>query len=182
MMGRSAAAIVVVASLTVVASALIVAQATPESRIKAAIISKFPQFVEWPAKALDGRPSIDICVVTQDPIESELSELVSGEKLEGRPIGVRRIDRDTQLDGCHLLFVRAGAIASHRTLLQKAAALPVLTVSDGQQFLEDGGIVQLRQVGGRMRFDVNASAAQKSGLRISSQLLQLALTVRGEPQ
>ena len=180
MMGRSAAAIVVVASLTVVASALIVAQATPESRIKAAIVSKFPQFVEWPAKALDGRPSIDICVVTQDPIESELSELVSGEKLEGRPIGVRRIDRDTQLDGCHLLFVRAGAIASHRTLLQKAASLPVLTVSVGQPVLE--GIVQLRQVGGRMRFDVNASAAQKSGLRISSQLLQLALTVRGEPQ
>jgi hypothetical protein len=39
--------------------------------------------------------------------------------------------------------------------------------------------VRLRLVDGRMRFDINATAAGQAGLRISSQLLQLALSVRG---
>ena len=42
-----------------------------------------------------------------------------------------------------------------------------------------GGMVALRVVGGRLRFDIDAAAARKAGLRISSQLLRLALSVRG---
>ena len=178
---------VVLIALTAAASLFegsptIVAQAALEDKIKAAIVSKFPQFVEWPVTAFTGRASIDLCVVAADPIESDLAELVSGETLDGRPIAVRSIDREPDLQGCHLLFMRSTAIVRHRSILLKAATLPVLTVSDGQQFLDDGGIVRLRQVDGRMRFDVNAMAAQKAGLRISSQLLQLALTVRGGPR
>jgi hypothetical protein len=57
----------------------------------------------------------------------------------------------------------------------------VLTVSDDQKFLDQGGIVRLRQVDGRLRFDIDAGAARRAGLRISSQMLQLAATVRGGP-
>jgi hypothetical protein len=55
----------------------------------------------------------------------------------------------------------------------------VLTVSDDAQFLEAGGMIQLREVRGRIRFEINLAGAEKAGLRMSSQLLQLALSVRG---
>ena len=157
------------------------AQATLEDKVKAAIVSKFPQFVEWPPAALDGRSTIDLCIVSADPIQSELEELAVGEVLGGRQLTVRRLQRDQDVDRCHVLFIRAAAVSSNRGLLARARSLPVLTVSDDQEFLDQGGIVRLRQVDGRLRFDVNAGAAQKVGLRISSQMLQLALTVRGGP-
>jgi hypothetical protein len=157
------------------------AQSDLENKIKAAIVSKFPQFVEWPASAVTGRSTIDLCIVPADPIESDLNELTSGETLDSRQLTVRHVTRDQDVDTCHVLFIRAAAVASNRGLLRRASTLPVLTVSDDQKFLEDGGIVRLRQVGGRLRFDVNAAAAQRAGLRISSQLLQLALTVLGGP-
>jgi hypothetical protein len=48
--------------------------------------------------------------------------------------------------------------------------------------LDAGGIIVLKTVDRRVRFEVNTTNAQKAGLRISVQLLRLAAAVRGEPQ
>lgn len=158
------------------------AQAVPESRLKAAIVSKFPQFIEWPDVAVAGRQTINICVASgADPFASDLQEMVSGEQLNGRGLALRRVDTPAQVTECHLLFLPAVS-GTHRALLAAAARLPVLTVSDDPGFLDAGGIVALRIVNGRVRFEVNAEFARRVGLRISSQLLRLALSVRGGTQ
>jgi len=154
------------------------AQPPLESKLKAAIVSKLPQFVEWPSSALEGRSTIDLCIAAPDPFGNDLDELVAGESLGERKVAVRRIEREQDLAGCQLLVV-AGPAATRRALLSQAATLPVLTVGDDARFLDEGGIVRLRRVDGRMRFDINADAARRAGLRISSQLLQLAASVRG---
>lgn len=181
MRARMLASIAGLVAAVTIGMAPAAAQGTLKSKVEAAILSKFPQFVDWPAGALDGRATIDFCVVNGDGIQRDLQEVVSGERVGGRPLVVRRVERDAELSGCHLLFVPASAISTHRSLLRRAAALPVLTVSDGEGFLEDGGIVRLREVDGRERFDVNTAAASRAGLRISSQLLQLAASVSGGP-
>jgi hypothetical protein len=154
------------------------AQAPLAIRIKAAVVSKFPQFVEWPPAALDGRHSVELCVASDDPILPALQDIVAGDTVSGRPVGVRRVEHEVDLDGCQLLFVPEAAFAGHRGLLQQAARRPVLTVGDDQRFLDQGGIIRLREVNGRLRFDINAAAAQHAGLKISAQLLQLAVSVR----
>jgi hypothetical protein len=57
-----------------------------------------------------------------------------------------------------------------------------LTVGDERGFVDEGGMIALRVVDGRVRFDVNVTAARRAGLRLSSQLLQLAMSVRGGGQ
>lgn len=151
-----------------------------EYRLKAAFIYRFPQFVDWPARALDGRRTIDLCVLAPNPFGSVLNELVDGETLGGRALVVRQVDSPALFDTCQLLFL-PGASLARRAVLQRVESLPVLTVSDAPRFLEEGGIVQLRLVDNRVRFDINASAANRAGLRLSSQLLRLAVNVRGGP-
>jgi hypothetical protein len=155
------------------------AQSLSERRLEAAVISKFPQFVEWPPASLNNRSTIDLCVAAPDPFGADLDDLVSNEGVNGRALAVRRVGRDDDLAACQLLFVPAEAGTTRPAILQRAAALPILTISDAPQFLDAGGVIRLRLVDGRMRFDVNVAAAQRVGLRISSQLLRLALTVRG---
>jgi len=85
------------------------------------------------------------------------------------------------LVGCHVLFVGARSDVA-TPVLRAAAGRPILTVGEGDRFLESGGIILMKIVDGRVRFDVNATSAARNGLRISSQLLSLALTVReGQP-
>lgn len=156
-------------------------QAPLETTLKAAIVSKFPQFVEWPAGAGLNRFTLALCVLDGDPVGPELRGLVADEAVDGRPFTVQVVDREEQLDRCDVLYVDKRGMVAHHTLVRRAISLPILTVSDDPRFLELGGIVRLRQVNGRIRFDVNTTAAQRAGLRISAQLLQLALTVQDGP-
>jgi hypothetical protein len=148
------------------------------ARLKAAVLSKFPQFVEWPAAVIEGRSSVDLCVGEPDPFGTDLSELVMGESLNGRPIVPRHVVRDEDLATCHVLYLppRQGA---RNPLLTKAESLPILTVGEDRRFLDEGGIIQLHVIDGRVRFEINVAAAQRVGLRLSSQLLRLAMSVKG---
>jgi hypothetical protein len=152
-----------------------------ENRLKAAVASKFPQFVEWPEHALSGRPALGFCVAQPDPYGADLDTLVAGETAQGRPLVVRRLRNAAALGECHVLLIPAGG-GRQRELLLEAASQPILTVGDSGSFLDEGGMVVLRLVGGRVRFDVNARAARNAGLRISSQLLRLAVKVHGGEQ
>lgn len=151
---------------------------TPEYRLKAAFVSKFPQFVSWPATTHVDR--LTICVVRPNPFGGELAALVEGESVNGRPLSVRQLDAAEPLEDCGILFVPA-ATRDRKALLQRAARLPILTVGESPDFLDVDGIVNLRVVADRVRFEINLPAAQRSGLQISSQLLRLAVSVRGDP-
>jgi hypothetical protein len=150
---------------------------TPESRLKAAFISKVPQFVEWPAApAAASNPPFTFCVAPPNPFGPALAELIAGETLNGRPYAIREVDRDDVLGSCHVLYVPANGRA---TLLARVENRPVLTIGEAAGFLDRGGMVLLRVASGRLQFEINIEPAQRAGLRISSQLLRLAVNVRG---
>jgi hypothetical protein len=141
-------------------------------------VSKLPQFVEWPEPVLEGRSSFDICVAAPDPFGSDLSALVADETVAQRRLVTRVVSSPADVAACHVLFLPSRGSGPH-PLLAAAVNRPVLTVGDGPAFLDQGGMIALRVVNGRVRFDVNVDNARRAGLRISSQLLNLALTVRG---
>jgi hypothetical protein len=156
-------------------------EVTAEYQLKAAFVAKFPEFTEWPDSALDSRTTIDICVARPNPFGKSLSVLVAGEAVRGRQLRVREIDATADLDACLLVFVAAQSALDRKALLTAAQKLSVLTVSDAPSFLDEGGIVNLRLVNGRVRFEINVAVADRVGIRFSSQLLRLALNVRGGP-
>ncbi len=58
----------------------------------------FSQFVDWPAAAFaDERSPIVIGVLGDDPFDGALDQAVAGERVNGRPIIVRRLK---SIDGC----------------------------------------------------------------------------------
>ena len=55
---------------------------------------------------------------------------------------------------------------------------PVLTVTDEvDNFTKLGGIINLLVAEDKIRFEISLNNARRSGLKISSQLLKLAITV-----
>lgn len=153
--------------------------AEPE-QVMAAFVSRFPHFVEWPDSALQGRETIDICVAEPDPFEEDLENLIEGEELHGRRLTIRRIGHPSRVEGCHVLFVSSPSERASE-FLEQIEGQPVLTVGESSDFLDAGGIINLLIINQRVRFAVNADAASRAGLRLSSQLLGLATDVRGVP-
>jgi len=146
-----------------------------ETRLKAAFVFQFPQWTEWPARALDGRSTLEYCVWPPNPFGPVLRDLVAGELIGGRQLLVRELTPTASLASCHVLFVPGPA---GRSLLDRVAGQPVLTVGDSPRFLDEGGIIQLVRVGNNLRFQISTAAAQRAGLRLSSHLLGLAENLR----
>jgi hypothetical protein len=151
-----------------------------EYRLKAAFVARFPEFVEWPPPAWQGRTTLDVCVLTPNPFGKDLPDIVEGQAVRGRTVVVHELQPGASLDICHVLFVTKES-AGRARMLQRAATMPILTIGDEPGFLDDGGIIQLRTIDNRVRFEINPSAADRVGLRLSAQLLRLAVHVRGEP-
>jgi hypothetical protein len=152
------------------------AQVPDAFRLKAAFLTKFAHFATWPAEAIETRPEFRLCVLRPHRLGSSVETLAAGEHVDGRPMVVREVTRTQGLDTCHLLFLPGGA---NPAVLRLAATRPILTVGDGPDFLDRGGIIRLRPVRDHLRFDINATQAERVGLRLSAQLLRMAETVRG---
>jgi hypothetical protein len=60
-------------------------------------------------------------------------------------------------------------------VLAQVQGAPVLTVGDTEGFLRAGGVINFVLEGSKVRFLIDQAAAERSGLRISSKLMRLAV-------
>ena len=171
-----------VASLVVLAmaggAAPLRAQSVESNELMAAFVARFPQFVQWPEAALTDGDALVVCVAEPDPFGEVLDSLLEAGQVSGHSLEARRLDDLGGVDGCHVLFV-SSVSPLLEALLEATAGRPVLTVGEGPVFLDEGGMISLRIFDRRVRFEVDAAAADAAGLGLSSQLLGLALDVRG---
>lgn len=152
-------------------------QASREYLIKAAILYNFAKFTRWPAESFASVDApLQLCVIGTDPFGAALAT-IDGKRVGSRNLRTRLITDTAQMAGCHLLFVSASENESLAKVLAAADGAAILTVADIADFSTAGGIITLKVVEDRTRFDVNRLAADRAGLKLSAKLLRLADSV-----
>ena len=147
-----------------------------EYQVKAAFVMNFARFVEWPPDAFaDAATPLTMCTLGDDVLGPALEQMVAGETVNGRKLVVQRLIHPPVPAPCRLLFI--GGLEKHQGQVLAALGRNVLTVGEGDLFLREGGMIAFAIDRRRVRFDINQSAAQSAGLKISSQLLKVARTV-----
>lgn len=154
-------------------------QAVPEVELKAAYLFNFAKFAEWPAGILTPASPLTICAVGKDGLGDSLQQL-EAKTVQGRAVKVRRGVKAEDLKGCQLAFFPAAENRPGGEVWRAAEALSVLTIGDGDGFVEVGGMIGLVKRDNRITFDINADSAQRAGIRLSSQVLKLARSVKGK--
>ena len=152
--------------------------ATDEYKVKAAFLFHFAQLVDWPAAALNATDqTISVCVFGDEPRLQELQGTLEGKFVGTRTLHVRLLSQAQAAQGCNILFLSHDESLRQAAVLKSLRGQPVLTVGETDSFLSDGGMIRLRLDEDKIRFDINAGAADSSHLKISSRLLMLATTV-----
>jgi hypothetical protein len=145
--------------------------------IESAYLTKFPAFVEWPARQASPAPPT-LCVIGNDEI-ARLSERVLVGKT-GQAVAapvIRQLAPGTAPKGCQILFLGDTPAAATANSLAEAAGEPILVVTD-QASDGDKGIINFVILDDRVRFEIDDQAAARRGLVISSKLLSLAVAVK----
>ena len=123
-----------------------------------------------------------IAVSGAEEVARHLDELLPGITVQGRPAEVRRITRSTDLDRVHILYIGAEALVRTRDLRAAAADRPILLVTDGENGLSAGGVINFGEADRKVRFEVSLPAADRARLRIDSALLAVAERVESQPR
>lgn len=144
--------------------------AVDEYALKAAFLFNFTRFVEWPDDAFESADSpFRICVLGTDPFGARLDALAS-RRVGGRAIAIERDVLPERLPRCQIAYFGADTAAT----LRDADAPRTLTVASGRGFARDGGMVALVTGRGRVQLHVNLASIQRSALKFSAKLLEVA--------
>jgi hypothetical protein len=149
-----------------------------ETAVKAAFLTKFPAYVDWPARVrMPPNAPIALCIVGGDPFGPTMDAAVRGQEIDGHPIALKRMAGAEGADGCQIAFVDGPTAHGTAELLHALQGKPVLTVTDGRAGPERG-IIHFVVDHGRVRFHIDQAQAESCGLALSARLLAIALSVR----
>lgn len=152
-----------------------------ESTVKAAFLFHFGRFVDWPPGVLQ-EAALQICVLGDPEFAETLVATLGDKTVQERPLRVREIATANEAAPCRIVYIGAAEAARAREILRPLAAASILTVGDGEGFAPAGAIISFTRRENKVRFVINADAADQAGLRISSQLMKLAVRVIGGPE
>lgn len=168
--------------------ALFCAPVSPQTRpsqydVEAAYLLDFGKFtrLSTDSQALR-RATFDICIVGQDLIGPTIDKLAANDTIDGRVVRVLHGIDASQARTCAIVLISTHVGNEIREDLDILSSADVLTVGDSPDFLNDGGMIQFVIEDNHVRFAVNLNSVRKAHLALSSQLLRVALYVRGQPR
>lgn len=155
----------------------VLGQEVSEYQLKSALLYNFALFTEWPPEALpDARSPLTYCIIGEDPFGAALDALKE-KQVNNRRIEIRRISRADAASGCHVLFISRSEQDNVEHILDALGARPVLTIMDQEGMAQRGVMVNLFLDNRRIGFEINAEAARRARLALSSKMLRLARAV-----
>ncbi len=142
-----------------------------EAKLKAGFVYNFIK-IEQPKMQPVGY--YKLCVAGNSSINEVLPEL-NHKKVHGVAIKIINILPNESPANCDSLFI--GKIIDQSNidfLIKVSKENSVLTMSDVSSYLDLGVVISLKQLQGKLRFDVNLKSARESNIMLNAHLLRLA--------
>lgn len=134
-------------------------------------IYNFAKYIQWP------NPGTELIIGVSGGNPEIMEALEKMAYLKSTPelkLIVRKVQSPGDVAACHILYVpqtessKAGIYAA-RTDGGR------LIVTEGEGMLQKGGMINFVLVGKKLRYEINREALEKAGLKVSSQLVGLAV-------
>jgi hypothetical protein len=156
-------------------------QVAREYGVKAAMLTNFAKFVDWPSGSFKNETSpIVIGIVGTDPF-GDIFEAAKDKTVKGRKVVMRNLPRLENFEDCHILFFSKSEKGNLILLLSATKNYNILTVSDIEKFAEKRGMIGLVTGDNTISIEINLETVKHSNLKFSSQLLKIAKLIGSGP-
>lgn len=142
-----------------------------EYQVKAMFVFNFTKYVEWPDA--DQAGAFTIGVVGESEITEPLEKIAAQKKVGDRKIVVKKITTEDE-EYCNIIIVSRAKLGKLEAIEKKQAGRGVLIISDESS---RSAAINLITRDNKIRFEINQSLAKSGGVKISSQLLSLAVSI-----
>jgi hypothetical protein len=154
--------------------------APDEYHVKAAYMIGFSRFIEGADNG--GVSELILCSAGDDRMTEALRQVIARRASASPHISVRSVIRKDDVSGCTVLYISATKVNLVRESPNSDTDTRTLTVGDSPGFLEAGGAIEFVWAGNKIQFNASLPAIQRSGLKLSSRMLNLARNLRNAPK
>ena len=151
-----------------------------DNKIKAVFIYRFIRYIQWPSFAAS--KTFDIAVLGDSDMVAPLREIAKLKSVDGKRIRIKQFAEPQNLDTCHILFVSASMASRLEEIPPRIKGKNILTISDKEGLANRGISINFIVLGEQLKFQINRRALERAGLKVSSQLIKLAILVEEEEE
>ena len=141
------------------------------NKVRAVFLFKFFDYITWPSGYVPGVSGDGVlCTLGGHNFKDTLG-YIAARKSDDFRYHVKKIYDINDISGCHILYVNPKKYKDVSALQSNGG---ILTVGSENDFLNLGGIMQMKERDGKIRLLIDLKQARKQGLKISSRLLDIA--------
>jgi hypothetical protein len=143
---------------------------------KAIYLFNLALFLTWPNNTFQfPEQPFRICILGKDPFGIELDIVVENEKIENHQVVVPRISTIEMSRYCQILFINQSEQDHLTTIFAYLSKRPILTISDINNFIKQGGMIQLfNPNNNQVHLIINPNTIKQVGIKASANLLEIA--------
>lgn len=146
------------------------------SVVRALYIYTFATLVEWPQGKRSGEFVIGVFGETSG-VYTELNKKYSGKSIGSQKIVVKNYKSTKEINEAHILYVSPENSNYLKTIVQTTIKENTLLVSEAQNGLSRGSVINFIVEGNQQKYEINKTSAKKHKLVIAEKLSNLAANV-----
>jgi hypothetical protein len=137
-------------------------------------IYNFTRYTEWPL-GTEGS-TFRIGVIGSDDMFNALSAMAKQKQINNIPIEVIRL-QPGENTYCRIVFIGREETSGIEELSRKWTGKGVLIISEKEKHHVPGTVINLVMIDNKVRFQIYESFARTQGIKISSELLKMAVEI-----
>ena len=138
-------------------------------------IYNFTKYIQWPPAQQSG--DFVIGVYGDSPIQAQLEMMAQTRTAGSQSFKIKKLNSVNEIKGLHMLFVPKSKNSEIGSILGKVEGKSTLVITEGNGMAGKGSCINFIYVNGKPRFELNRSAADRSKLKVSSELMKLAILI-----
>ncbi len=144
-------------------------------RFHSIFIYNFTKYIQWPASHQSG--DFIIAVIGNSPIVEELNKITANKTVGSQKIIVKKFRSAAEIEDCHILFVPSSGSGNFDTVQEKLKGKSTLVITEKSGLAQKGSGINFILLENKWKFELNESATQSAGLKVSRELSQMAISV-----
>lgn len=151
-----------------------------EYDLKAAFLYHFTKYFDW--QGLDEIQFFEIDVLGESEIIEPLKEIGEKKLFYGKPLKVKKIKTLEEIEKPQMVFISKFSKFEISEVLKKAENQKTLIVGEEEGLCLKGVAVNFVIIDGNLKFEINERALKIAGIKPSSQIMKLAVSIFGQKE
>ena len=143
--------------------------------INATFLYNFTTYIEWPDEFKQG--NFVIGVMGDNSLYTDLSSFFSSKTLGTQKYEIKYFAKPSEITRCQMIFIPADFAGSTSEVISKAKSKGTLIVTDKPGMAKQGAAINFVSVDNKQKFELNKNNVERSNLKVSSSLVNLAIVV-----